>query len=117
MKQVSVKKGVVLTPWLNVDEAMAYCGFGYTEFYKRAAKSNLPICGEGKAKRYDSKILDKWIQSNYGPYPFSEPQPLSSTLEPQPRRNHSRPNVLVNPRNGRVYAGKDSKSKQEGVRK
>jgi hypothetical protein len=108
MKRVEGKKGTIETPWLDVREAQVYCGFGPTEFYTRATKSNLPVRGTGKAKRYNSEDLDRWINSSYAPYPFTEPaMPDSSEPGRIVRRRTPRPNVLVNPRNGRVYTGKN----------
>jgi hypothetical protein len=114
MKRVEVKKGVIETPWLNVEETMAYCGFGYTEFSKRATESNLPFSGSGKAKRYDSEMLDKWVRSNYAPYPFAETAAPEKSEPGRPaRRRTGRPNVLVNPRNGRIYDGKGKRRSAE----
>lgn len=60
MKTVTLGQGrAVHTPWHDVNEAAAYCGWGRDHFVTVAERHQAPAGGgEGKNRRYHCSVLD-----------------------------------------------------------
>lgn len=63
MKQIVMSQGrKITTPWLNADEAAAYCGWARTTFLQRAGNYHLPCSRCARSVRYFAPVIDTWLQ-------------------------------------------------------
>lgn len=104
MKQVSIKDRIVETPWLNADEAAAYCGLARSTFDDRSMA--VPHAGDDRKRLYHVEILDKWVVGDLPDAPFA---PTAGRYNPRRKRmscstfRSKEPIVLYDPVTGKAY--------------
>ena len=106
MKEVALKNGkTIKTPWLRIEEAAAYCGLSRSAFTEHSIARNIPHSGNERTRLYNTKVLDAWLNGNYGP-------PFDIDKKPKIRRRFYRqPDEslgLVHPITGKVFKSREA---------
>ena len=101
MKEVTLSNGrTIKTPWLRIEEAAAYCGLSRSAFTEHSMARDIPHSGNERTRLYNTKILDAWLNGNYGP---------SFDIDEKPkirRRAYRKPDEclsIVDPGTGKVF--------------
>ncbi|MEI6315224.1 MAG: hypothetical protein WCO89_10170 [Syntrophus sp. (in: bacteria)] len=93
----TIRKKMIESPWLRVEEAAAYCGISRTAFTQRAHR--LPYGGDRIFKLYHINILDAFIEGRLPDAPFSpEGEPPKTPI----RRSRTVTMSLTHPITGKI---------------
>lgn len=110
MREVKFKDGTtVVSPFLRVKHAAAYCGLSRSAFVSRAERVGLPSTGDKGARIYKADILQAWVEGRLPDVPFTPSKDSNRTAKKRPNRK-IRPGetmALIDPINGKVYRVKD----------
>ena len=92
----TIRKKMIESPWLRVEEAAAYCGISRTAFTQRAHR--LPYGGDHIIKLYHINILDAFIEGRLPDAPFTP----EASPPPIRRRQRAVTMSLTDPVTGKV---------------
>ena len=109
MREVKFKDGTtVVSPFLRVKHAAAFCGLSRTAFLDRAARVGLPSVGGKGLLLYKADILQAWVEGRLPEVPFT-PAKKKRAAKKRPNRKRRRGEIvgLVDPVNGKAYPVKD----------
>jgi hypothetical protein len=106
MREVKFKDGTtVVTPFLRVKHAAAFCGLSRTAFEDRAARVGLPSVGGKGLLLYKADILQAWVEGRLPEVPFT-PAKEKRAAKKRPNRKRRRGEkimALVDPVDGKAY--------------
>ncbi len=91
------------TPWLQLEEAAAYCGISRSEFYERAGL-DLPYQGPRGRRTYHVNVLDAFVKDEYPNCPFSHRRENKNEIGAPPRRRSRgfASDLIADPLTGRI---------------
>ncbi|MBW2653634.1 MAG: helix-turn-helix domain-containing protein [Deltaproteobacteria bacterium] len=105
IKKVTFKNGkVILTPWLRIEEAAAYCGLSRSAFTDHTR--NLPHAGNERTRLYNIKILDDWLNGNLD-IPF-DPDEKTKIRRRHYQKSVERSIGLVHPITGKIFKPREA---------